>query len=346
MRFFLPTIVMLFCSCINSGSPSSDAKSESVRPVKSVIATPSNYTEREFVALSTPIDVVNLAFKVSGQITSIPISTGDIVEMGELLAQIDKRDFELQLSADKAAYEQSRSLLERAQRLLQHEAVSQQEVERAESDFKRAESTYTNARETLVETSLRAPFRAIVERVYADPFQRVQAGESVVRVVTPTTDRVGFTIPESLLSALRNPLTRFTVSFDNLPNVSFDAKIRDYAQTSSDASGFPVTLIFENSDPLLYPISSGMSCVITMTTPQLDKDAVMIPLSSIYAPISGGVYVWIIDSSDRVQLRKVVLDAPTGKSSVIVAHGVESGERVVTAGIYQLQENQRVKILK
>ncbi|MFR9578437.1 MAG: hypothetical protein SNG45_06275 [Rikenellaceae bacterium] len=72
----------------------------------------------------------------------------------------------------------------------------------------------------------------------------------------------------------------------------------------------------------------------------------MLPLSSIFSPTAGGTYVWVVDSLDRVELRPVELEAPTGQSSVIVAKGVESGERVVTAGVYQLESNQRVKILE
>ncbi len=344
MKIVISIAALLICSC-SSGERTTSVRS-TTRPVKSVIAAPSNYIEREFAALSTPVDAVNLAFKVSGQVISIPLATGELVSGGEVVAQMDRREFELQLSADRANYEQSRSRLERAERLLQHEAISQQEVESAESEFKRAEAAYENAKENLLETSLRAPYNAIVELTYVDVFQRVQAGERIIRIVTPTSNQVSFTLPESSLNAIRDPKTEFNVHFDNIPNVEFMASIKEYAQTSSDASGFPVTLQFENSDESRYRISPGMSCIVTMITPQSDNDTVMVPLSSIYAPTSGGTFVWVIGSDGRVSMRSVNIEAPVGRSSVVISGALTSGERVVTAGIYQLREGQRVKVIQ
>lgn len=206
-----------------------------------------------------------------------------------------------------------------------------------------AKSIYENTREILDQTSLRAPFDAVVERVYVDEYQRVQSGERVVRIVSPATSRVEFTLPESSLSVIQDTLTTFRVRFDNLPNVSFDARVLEYARTSSDAQGFPVTLDFENPSPERYYISPGMSCTITMISAQSVTGAVILPLSSIYAPTQGGTYVWVIGAEDRVEQRRVVLEGPTGQSSVIVESGVKSGERVVSAGVYQLREGQDVK---
>lgn len=316
---------------------------EQPRPVKSIVATESDLLERDFAGLSTPVVAVNLAFKVSGQILRVPIAKGELVAVGDILCRLDPRDIELQLISDKSTFEQSKSSYERAERLLSHEAISIQEVERAESNYLTSKSIYENTLEILDQTTLRSPFSAVVERVYVDEYQRVQAGETVVRIVSPTTSRVEFTLPESSLAAIKDSLTRFKVRFDNIRDVSFDARVIEYARTSSDASGFPVTLEFKNPDPQRYSISSGMSCMITMLTPQPDKGAVVLPLSAIYSPTSGGTYVWIIDSQNRVDLRRVEMEEPTGQSSVVIDSGVKSGERVVTAGVYQLRSGEVVK---
>lgn len=335
---------MLLCSCSGGGGRSSS--SETIRPVKSVVAAPANYTEREFAALSTPTDAINLTFKVSGQILSIPVATGDLVDRGEVVALMDRREFELQLSSDRATYEQSLARLDRARRLIRHEAISQQELESAQSEFTRAESAYENSREQLDETSLRAPYAAIVERVYVDTYQRVQSGERVMRLVVPTTNQVAFTLPESFVDDIRNPESSYTIHFDNIPDIDFSATVKEWASTSSDASGFPVTLTFTNPDTERYHITAGMSCVVAMTTPQSSSDSVIVPLSAIYAPTTGGTYLWVIGDNNRVELKSVALDAPVGRSSVIVWNGVSSGERVVTAGIYQLREGQLVKVIR
>ncbi|MFI3328621.1 MAG: efflux RND transporter periplasmic adaptor subunit [Rikenellaceae bacterium] len=336
-------------SCGSNRSTKRSTNSDALdiaRPVKSVIATSSEVVSRDFVGLSTPINSVNLAFKIAGQISNVPVSKGDYVNVGQLLCQIDPRDVELALAADKSAYEQASSRYNRAKRLLEHEAVSQQEFESAYSGYVQAKSQYDNTLEILEQTSITAPFQAVIESVYVDTYQRVQAGESVIRIVSPMTNRVSFTIPESALHAMRDTSTHFSITFDNIKNVSFKAEVRDYARTSSDASGFPVTLQFENPHPLKYIIRSGISCTVTMRSIQTNSHTIALPLSAIYAPTSGGTFVWVIKSDNRVELRPVEVLKPMGQSSIIIKSGIDSGERIVSAGVYQLRNNQLVEQLK
>lgn len=333
---------MLLGSCGSSTSEGGD----SVRPVKVVEATRSSVVARDFVGLSTSMMSVRLAFKVSGQILNISVSKGDLISQGELLARIDPQDVETQLMADRSAFEQARSHLDRVRRLLSHEAVSQQEYERAESAYSQAKATYDNTQEMLAQTYLRAPFSAIVERVYVDTYQRVQSGEMIMLIVSPTTSQVEFTLPESSLGAMLDSATRFEVRFDNIPGVSFAARVTEYARTSSDASGFPVTLRIDNLDTDKYSISSGMSCTITMFTSSPSRGDVVLPLSAIYAPAQGGTYVWVVDSLNQVSMRAVDVESPISQSSVLLRGGISSGERVVVAGVYQLYDGQSVKILK
>mgnify|MGYP000623726949 CR=1 FL=1 len=45
--------------------------------------------------LATPDDAVNLAFKLSGQVLDVPVSQGENVKKGALLAELDPRDIQI-----------------------------------------------------------------------------------------------------------------------------------------------------------------------------------------------------------------------------------------------------------
>ncbi|MFI3292567.1 MAG: efflux RND transporter periplasmic adaptor subunit [Rikenellaceae bacterium] len=340
MRYSFFLSMMLFASCVSNHT----VTQRRVPSVKSAIAQSNTYLIKEFVGLSTPDESVNLAFKVSGQIMNMSVSKGDEVSRGEILAELDPRDFELQLSADQSSYEQAKSRLERAKRLLAHEAVSRQEFESAQSEYVRYKSTYENSKDVLTETKLRAPFLALVERTYVDTYQRVMAGETIVRVVSPSSTTVEFTIPESSLFALSDPATLFEVIFDAYEGVVFDAKLKEYARTSSDASGFPVALTIDVK--VGYMIQSGMSCTISMLIAQDNASSVTIPLSAIYAPVQGGDYVWVVSDKGVVESRSVTLGSLVGSDRIVVDKGLKPGERVVTAGVYRIQDGEVVKLLK
>lgn len=314
--------------------------------VKCVTATSVDYLRRDFAALSTADDAVNLAFKISGRVVDIPVAKGVRVRKGQLLAELDKRDVELQVEALRAAYREAQSRLERAKRLLEHSAISAQEVESLENSLAQAQSAYENSLDLLADTRILAPFDGIVERTYVDAFQRVTSGETILRIVNPVSSTVGFTAPESVVTQLGLETTHFVVVFDAWPEVTFRAVIKSFARTSSDALGFPVSLRLVDVDTQLYNITPGMTCVATVITPESDRRAVLLPLTAIYAPIEGGEYVWVVGDDDRVYLRRVDLGSPSGADGVIVLDGVTSGDRVVVAGVYHLVEGERVKVLE
>lgn len=313
--------------------------------MKVTTAAGAGVIDKDFAGMATPDDAVNLAFKVAGQVLDVPVSQGESVRKGALLAELDPRDIQLQVSADRSAYEQARSQMQRMERLLEHEAVSRQEYEASQTRYAQAKSAYDNALDLLKDTKLRAPFASVVERKYVDNYERVQAGQTIVRVVAPVTTQVEFTMPESGLPLLSSPATRFEVEFDNYRGVKFPAALKDYAKTSSDASGFPVALRLTDVDAARYPVSPGMSCTITMQSADPVPDAVSLPVSAIYAPAEGGTYVWVVTSDGHVMRRAVTLGELFGRDRVVVDSGVEPGERIVTAGVYQLRQGERVRIL-
>ena len=338
-RYILLLLLATACS-----HPTS-RQAEQIQSVKCSEAVALRYTERDFAALTTADDAVNLAFKISGRIINLPVAKGMSIKKGQVLAELDPRDVELQVEAARATFKEQESRLQRAQRLLEHNAISQQEVESLESTLTQARSAYENSLDLLQDTRIVAPFDGVVERTYVDTYQRVASGETIVRIVNPVSSTVGFTAPENLVTLLDKPTTRFEVRFDAWPTRSFDAVIKSFARTSSDALGFPVSLRLTNIDRTTYNISPGMTCMVRVITPERDTLATIVPLTAIYAPISGGNYVWVVDKDSRVHSRKVTLSGGVIDGSVVVIDGVKSGEMVVTAGVYKLTENQKVRII-
>ena len=336
---FILTLFLL-ASCGRAKSP----KEQSVRAVKCIKVHAADFHERDFAGMATADDAVNMAFKLSGQVASVNVAKGDYVNKGELLAQLDPRDVELQVASDKAQYERATSQYERMRRLLEREAVSQQEYESAQTTFVQARSTYENSKDLLQDTKLRAPFAGVIERTYVDTYQRVSSGQTILRLVNPVSTTVEFTMPESSMSLLSDSLTRFYVRFDNYPGVRFSARLDTYAKTASDASGFPVSLKLDKEQSASYRISPGMTCQVTIRAADVSQKSVAVPLTAIYAPAQGGEYVWVVKDG-RVERRAVELGDIFGRDMVSVKKGLSDGEEVVVAGVYRLQEGDHVKII-
>lgn len=341
MRRFFILLSLLLAACGGAES----ASERKPKPVKSVVAKQVEYLSREYAALSTADDAVTLAFKLAGRVVDAPVAKGMRVRKGTLLAQLDKRDVELQVEATLSAYREAQSRLERAERLLEYNAISAQEVESLRNALTQSLSAYRNALDMVADTRIIAPFDGVVERVYIDTYERVSSGQPIVRIVRPRSTTVGFTAPEYLLSYLAQPTTRYSVTFDAYKDTQFNATIKSYARTSSDALGFPVSLRLVDVDTTRYRISPGMTCIATVVITESDREAVSVPLTAIYAPVGGDDYVWVIGKDNIVERRRVVLGELTGENSVIIVDGLKAGERVVSAGVYHLTNGERVRLL-
>lgn len=333
-------IVALIASCSHRTTMEQETRSVKIATVVSM-----DYIDRDFAGMATADDAVNLAFKISGQVANVDVSKGDFVRKDALLAWLEPRDVELQVAADRSQYDRARSQYERMKRLLEHNAVSQQEFEASKASFVQAQTAYENSKDLLADTKLRAPFAGVIERIYVDTYQRVQSGEAILRLVNPRSTTVEFTMPEKSLPLLADTTTRFSVVFDNLPEHRFPARLHKYAKTSSDASGFPVALKISATDSELYGVSPGMTCQITMRNDDSKSRSLAVPISAIYAPAEGGTYVWVVQPNGTVEQRAVVLGGIFGRDMVGVQSGLSVGEKVVTAGVYKLRDGKQVKVL-
>lgn len=317
------------------------------RRVKVYTVSRLDFIDKDFAGMSTADNSTNLAFKVGGLVEQIDVSEGKSIPKGYVIARLDPKEYELQRDAARSAFLTAKAQFERAQRLLEHEAVSRAEYEIAQTSYVQAEAAYENVNDILSQTKLRAPFAGIIEKQYVDTYQRVAAGERIVRLVDPVTRSVRFTMPESGLKLLGDTAVHYFVEFDNYRGVKFPAYLKEYVETSSDASGFPVSLGLREPLPAgRFDISPGMSCTVTM---QIDRtaasDEVSVPLSAIYAPPSGGTYVWVVED-DSVRQQRVGLGGIFGRDMVAVDSGLVGGERVVTAGVYRLRPGQRVAVME
>lgn len=346
--FFLISIPLYCISCWRSESPQ-----QFIRPVKLAEALPMNYYVKDFVGVVSAQQYTNLAFQVGGLISAIYINEGSAVRQGQILAQLDPQDYLLQLESDKAQYQSAQSILERNERLLEHQAISTQDVEVTRANYQQAKSAYAYAQNQVEYTRLRAPFDGSIETKFVEDFQKVAAGEKVFKLINPTLLDVNFTLPETHIQMLQ-AAPQYTVEFDQIRGKQFKASLKEVVDASVDGMGIPVTLSLTDPefDPVKLNIKAGFACRVHVSLenrlPAL-KHYVKIPVTAVFTEnvADSNKYVWIYHpDSGTVTRRRVVTQGLMGNSDVIVSEGIISGERVVTAGVYQLIDDQKVNVLK
>lgn len=322
-----------------------------VRPVKLAKVKSLSSYDKDFVGVVSAEQYTNLAFRVGGQVTKIYINEGSFVKRGQLLAEIDPADIAVQSEADKAQYQASKSILERNERLLEKQAISVQDAEIARANFQKAKSAYEYSINQLSYTKLTSPFEGSIEKKYVENFQKVQNGETIFKLINPDILEVKFTLPESDVN-ITQAVTSYFIEFDNYRGENFTAKIKEIVDASVDGAGIPVTLAItdKNFKPEKYNIKAGFACRIKVQVENQKAIAQysIIPVTAIFAEGTNSTdkFVWVYNSETKtVVKRKVSTDGLQGSDTIIISAGLEPGEEIVVAGVYQLVDNQPVTVL-
>lgn len=290
-----------------------------------------------------------LAFKVSGPLVEMNVDAGEKVKKGTVIAAVDPLDYNLQYEANRAAYITAKSQMERNKKLLAMQAISQQDYEIAEANFIRAKSAYEASENTLSDTRLRAPFDGFVEQKYVENYQKVQPGESIIKLVNPDKLEVNFILPETNVRLTRERM-KVAVEFDTYKGKWFQAQVKEFVDASPDGSGIPVRLAI--ADPAfnrdMYNIYPGFSCKVMLNIEQESGKGYAVPLSAVFKDLkTDETSVWLYRSEDgTVRRQPVVTEQLFGADKVQIVEGVKPDDVIVVAGANYITDGQKVTVVK
>ena len=138
---------------------------------------------------------VNLAFRVSGTIRKIHVKDGQPVKAGQLLAELDPTDYQIQLDATEAQYKQIKSEAERVIALYNDGGTTPVAYDKAVYGLEQISALYKHHQDELAYTKLYAPFSGFVQKHLFESHETVGAGMPVLQMVGKGSPEVEINIP-------------------------------------------------------------------------------------------------------------------------------------------------------
>lgn len=332
-----------------------------LRPVRTMeaVAT-SGARSRSFSGVAEAAVESTLSFRVRGNIQRLLVRTGDTVQPGQLIAELDETDYQLQLQEAEAALSQAEAQArqadaeyERVRGLYENRNASRSDLEssraRAESATAQLDASrqrVEQAKSQLSYCRLRAPAAGSIASVPVEVNENVMAGSAVAVLASGERPKVDVPVPESLIGDVRQG-ERVEVSFDALPGRTFPAEVVEVGVMSTTlATAFPVRVQLTRAEP---DVRAGMAARVAFTFGRGDgRERYLLPPQAVLEDRAGRFVFVVEPDSGRegvgiVRRRPVSVGELTGEG-LEVFEGLEGGEKVVTAGVSRIEEGLSVKL--
>ena len=310
----------------------------------------------------TPLSTVTVRSRVDGELVSVDFREGQLVRQGEVLAQIDPRPFQVQLTQaegqlakDQAALVSTQLDLNRFKDLVSQGLIPQQQVDaqvslvaQTEAAIKTDQGTIDAAKLNLTYSKITSPIAGRVGLRQVDPGNIVHATDTNGIVVITELDPIAvlFTLPEDslqqVLARTRNGATLSVEAWDrDLKTHIANGKLLTVDNRIDPTTGtVRLKAEFPNHDGVLFP---NQFVNVRLLIQTLSK-VVIVPSAAVQRTTKGPA-IFVVGADDKVALRSVEVPQQ-GDNQAVVAKGVTAGELVVVDGVDKLQEGSKVAARK
>ncbi len=335
-----------------------------LRPKEVVIDTPHN--EEVFISAESTGRVeakysIDVIARVSGFLDKKFFKEGDFVKKGQLLFQIDPREYQIEVNNSQASVNQYSALLKNAQQelnranaLIKEDLISHSDVDQSlatrnqnKALLDAAKQKLALAKVNLSYTSIQSPIDGRIGKVNITEGNYVTATSGpLVNISSTDPVYVSFSLRSQDFVKLLRASDKFKdvqvkVQFENGLEYGKIGKI-NFVDNKVDQNSGSVQMraTFENPKGWLVP---GDYMKVTLIAPK-KVSYMTVPQSCTKGDAMSGYYVWTVENNKSVRKDIKVSDAVN--NNWIVDSGLTTKDNVVVAGIQNITSaGQKVKIL-
>jgi membrane fusion protein (multidrug efflux system) len=306
-------------------------------PAKTETWTPKIPAIGTFVA----VQGIDVAPQVGGIVRALHFDSGQMVEAGALLVELDDFVEQADLKSNIAVLKKSELDLERQRELLVRGNTPQTSFDSALSQRDTAAAAVERTRAVIAQKAIKAPFRGRLGIRKVSLGQYVSPGAALVTLQKLDPIFVDFPTPEQRLDVLKagQPVE---VQVDAFPGETFTGAIASIdAKVNQETRNVLVRAEVANADRRLLPgMFANVDVLAGAPTP-----VVTLPRTAvIYSLYGDSVYAVKRASETATAERRFVRVGETRGDRVAIVEGVAAGDEVVTTGQLKLQPGASIRV--
>ncbi|MCB1678912.1 MAG: efflux RND transporter periplasmic adaptor subunit [Halioglobus sp.] len=283
---------------------------------------------------------VELSSRESGEVIAIAVESGDQVQAGDLLLQLNDKVELASRERQRATLELARLLYERDQKLLRQKSIPQSQYDRSKADLGSAAAQLAETEARLEDKQVRAPFDATVGIVHVKTGDYIEPGTAIATLQDLRRLEVDFTVPGRYFPQLHRG-QQVRVSVDAYPQRSFGATLRAIdAQVDAGTRNLLLRARLEESSGLLPGMFAQIEVHLSAPQPR-----VTVPETAVTYSLHGDTVFVIEQRQGTLRVAPVIVrvgDSREGRTAIV--SGLEAGSHVVIAGQNKLYPGAAVVI--
>src|SRR5258708_3325689 len=343
-------LLTLLAACSEQAT-SATPKAERPVQVQRVAFQPAD-ASREFVGVVRARHQTDLGFRVAGKMIARHINVGDSVHAGEVVAELDPQDLDLQVESAQAELAAATSNLTdaaaeeaRYANLKTRGAVAIADYDHKKAAKEEAVGRLERARRSLDLASnqrayaqLKVDVDGVIPARLAEPGQVMALGQPVARLAHHGEMEALVALPETWLGEARK--ADATVVLWSAPDRSLAAHLRELSpQADATTRTYAARFTIEHPDDT---VALGMTATVKLA--HASAQVARLPLSAILNRGTGPA-VYLVDGSGALELRPVTVATFT-ENAALVSTGIQDGDSVVTLGVQKLGACELVRAVE
>ncbi|WP_293751129.1 efflux RND transporter periplasmic adaptor subunit [uncultured Paraglaciecola sp.] len=347
-----PSTIILFCSGFLIACSKAPEEQQQVLPrlVKTQLVNAGSGSDwREFPGTVEAAQTAELGFRVSGKLAEIKVKEGDQVKLAQVLAKLDDTDYQIQLRTRQADYDKAAADFKRGKSLLSQKLIAKADFDKLEAQHASSLAALTAANQNVEYTSLKAPFSGSIARRHVDNFEDVSAVQAIFTLQDLASIHIKVNIPETLMILVKtNEKPNVFAIFDAIPDQQFPLTLLEVTTLADSGSKtFAVTFNMPKVDS--FNILPGMSVTVRGSRPSssaINASSVIVPAQAVIET-NEGRFAFVVENVHNKQgtvRRKTVTTGHITGQGLEVVSGLQTGERLITAGMSKMSDGMSVRV--
>jgi len=275
-----------------------------------------------------------LEAKVSGRILEMPVTLGQEVKAGDLLARLDAAEIRARVQQAEAALEQAQREWKRTAALFEQQATTKSEYEAAESRLQIAKAGLAEAMAMVGYIDVQAPFAAVITRKWADRGDLAVPGKPLLSLEDPSALQMEADVPEAIGPRIQRG-SRMEVLVDSLGQ-HLTGVVSEIAPTADPETR---TCKIKLDLPPTKALMPGQFA--RLVVPVGETESLRAPAAAVLQ--RGQLNIVFVAADQRARMHLVKTGRQFG-SEVEILSGLDSGDLVVVEGAAQLADGQPLQL--